>query len=51
MVSKDRERVMVCFKKEIVAKLRDYADRYGLSLSSVVQLFCINELDQKGKRE
>ena len=51
MVSEDKECVMVNFKKEIVAQLRDYAERYGLSLSAVVQLFCINELDQKGLRK
>lgn len=51
MVKDDKKRVMVTMKKEIVSKLECYADRYGLSLSAVVQLFCINELDQKGKRD
>ena len=51
MVKDSNVRVMVTFKKDTIAVLKRYADKYGLSLSAVVQMFCINELDRKDVKE
>lgn len=48
MVKDSNTRIMVTLKKDTLDLLKNYADKYGLSLSAVVQIFIINELDQKG---